>query len=293
MREYRERDADNSRWEGFEFRPGDIVIDAPSKSGTTWTQLLVALLVFDGPEFPEPVGQMSFWMEQCTRPIDEAHRVFAEQTHRRFIKSHTPLDGVPLRDDVRYVCVGRDPRDAAISMMHHGENMNRERFAELVGVDPDATPERLVPMSTTERIEKWLEGGDFPEWSVRFLAHHYQTFWDARTADNVALFHFADYKRDLPGEIMRLAAHLDIELSIERARQLADEASIERARARAADIAPEAHMGLWKDTSQFFRSGASGEGAASMTEGQLVRYSSLLEELVPSDLATWMHHGRG
>lgn len=128
MREYREPDSDNARWDGFEFRPGDVVIAAPSKSGTTWTQLLVALLIFDGTDFPESIGRMSMWMDQRTRTVEEAHAAFAAQTHRRFIKTHTPLDGVPILDQVRYVCVGRDPQDAAISMIHHSDNMDRRRF---------------------------------------------------------------------------------------------------------------------------------------------------------------------
>ena len=90
MREYREPDGDNARWDGFEFRPGDVVIAAPSKSGTTWTQLLVALLIFDGADFPESIGRMSMWMDQRTRTVEEAHAAFAAQTHRRFIKTHTP-----------------------------------------------------------------------------------------------------------------------------------------------------------------------------------------------------------
>ena len=39
-----------------------------------------------------------------------------EQPHRRFIKSHSPLDGLPYEEAVTYVCVGRDPRDVAISL---------------------------------------------------------------------------------------------------------------------------------------------------------------------------------
>jgi hypothetical protein len=150
VRDYRDEDSDTARWEGFEFRPGDIAIDAPAKSGTTWTQLLVALLVFDGPEFPEPIGKMSYWMEQLTRPVEEAHAVFAAQSHRRLIKSHTPLDGVPVVDGVSYVCTGRDPRDAAISMMHQGENLDRERLAELIGIEPgaDGAPEPPPRRST-------------------------------------------------------------------------------------------------------------------------------------------------
>ena len=56
---YRSIVADSGRWDGFAFRSGDIVISTPPKCGTTWTQMLCALLVFDGPAFPAPLEQMS------------------------------------------------------------------------------------------------------------------------------------------------------------------------------------------------------------------------------------------
>jgi hypothetical protein len=49
---YRSLVADSARWEGFGLRPGDIVISTPPKCGTTWTQMLCALLIFDGPRSP-------------------------------------------------------------------------------------------------------------------------------------------------------------------------------------------------------------------------------------------------
>jgi hypothetical protein len=109
----------------------------------------------------------------------------------------------------------------------------------------------------------------------------------------VALFHFEDYRRDLTGELQRLADHLHIDLSPARAAELAAEASLDRARERAAEVAPDAHMGVWKDPSRFFRSGSSGEWAEVMTPAQQERYQALIAELVPPDLARWMHHGRG
>jgi aryl sulfotransferase len=71
MKRYRSLVDDSARWEGFEFRPGDIVVSTPKKCGTTWTQMLCALLLFDGPAFPEPLERLSPWLDMCNRPIDE------------------------------------------------------------------------------------------------------------------------------------------------------------------------------------------------------------------------------
>ncbi len=284
---YRRYDEDNGRWEGFTFRSGDVIINAPAKSGTTWTQLLVALLVFDGPDFPEPIGRMSPCMELPIGSVQELHAILERQTHRRFIKSHTPLDGIPMRDEVHYVCVGRDPRDAALSMLAQGDNMNWARLAELIGQGPTA-PDRAH--TAGQKIDRWIDGGLFPEWSVRSLFHHYRTFWEQRHNPKVALFHFSDYLHDLPREILRLAAHLDIEITEEQSRGLAKEASLERARARAGDIAPEAHLGVLKDPSRFFRSGVSGEWRNRMTPDQKERYEQLAAAELEAGLASWIHH---
>ncbi len=128
---YRSIIADSGRWDGFEFRPGDVVISTPPKSGTTWTQTLCALLIFDGPQFPAPLEEASPWLDMSLRPLAEVKATLAAQTHRRFIKTHTPLDGLPLRADVTYLVIGRDPRDIAVSWEHHAANMDFARALEL------------------------------------------------------------------------------------------------------------------------------------------------------------------
>jgi hypothetical protein len=70
--------------------------------------MLCALLIFDGPEFPAPLSQLSPWLDQTIRPLDEVYAAYGAQQHRRFIKTHTPLDGLPLHDNVTYVVVERD-----------------------------------------------------------------------------------------------------------------------------------------------------------------------------------------
>jgi len=60
---YRSPDEDSARWLDFPFRQGDIVISTRSKSGTTWAQMICALLVFQSADLPAPLGHLSPWLD--------------------------------------------------------------------------------------------------------------------------------------------------------------------------------------------------------------------------------------
>src|SRR6266487_1829618 len=119
VRRYEASMYDSNRWDGFEFRPGDIIISTPPKCGTTWTQMICGLLIFQTPDFDRPLAEITPWLDMQTRKLDEVFADLGAQAHRRFIKTHTPIDGLPQSDDVIYLCVGRDPRDVGVSMDNH------------------------------------------------------------------------------------------------------------------------------------------------------------------------------
>ena len=297
---YRSIIADSSRWDGFAFRPGDVVISTPPKSGTTWTQMLCALLIFDGPVFPAPLDQVSPWLDMSNRPLAEVTAALAAQTHRRFIKTHTPLDGLPLHPDVTYLVVGRDPRDVAISYEHHAANLNFERFLELraaaVGNDDlaELPPRRVPSADPVERFRAFVadETNGGPP-TLASALHHLDTGWQRRRDANVALFHYADLKTDLAGELLRLASVLGIPCSPEHATELAAQATLARMRDRSPDVAPNAsQQGHWKDLRAFFRSGGTGEWRERLTAADLAAYDARVAMLVPPDLAAWAHAGR-
>src|SRR4051794_32840528 len=98
---------DNARWEGFEFRPGDIVIATPPKCGTTWTQMTGALLSSKPTTCDRPLRNTPPGTDMPTGPGGDVSAGLAAQPHRRFIKTHTPLDGLPRHDGVTYIDVGR------------------------------------------------------------------------------------------------------------------------------------------------------------------------------------------
>lgn len=295
---YRTFLADSERWVRFEHRPGDIVISTPPKAGTTWTQMLCALAVFDGPDFPAQLDALSPWLDMRTRSEDEVFSIYDRQTHQRFIKTHTPLDGLPLRDDVTYVVVGRDPRDVLVSWEHHKANMDYEALmasiAEAGGLDDPAVAAPTPPdPDPAVRFRQFVE--EAPSTDLMSLAnvlHHLATGWERRHQPNVGLFHFLDYQRDLVAEMARLSDLCGFDLEPDRLEALAPEAGISRMRDRAHDLAPGmAKSDHWKDVAGFFRSGASGEWADRVTPDDMRRYAERVTELEPEPLARWAHEG--
>lgn len=295
---YRSLIMDNARWDGFEFRAGDIVISTPPKCGTTWTQMLCGLLIFDGPVFPAPLGQISPWLDQTIRDLDEIRAIYRAQAHRRFIKTHTPLDGLPWTDDVSYVVVGRDPRDLMVSMEHHWNNMDLERVLALreqaVGNDDLATlPQRpAISDDPAERFRAFVRDSEYTgAVNLTAVMHHLDTGWQRRHDDNVIMCHYADYTADLPGELLRLGRALGIDLTIEKARDLAREASLDRMRARAGEVAPNAGA-IWRDDRAFFRAGGFGEWRTRVTDDDLNEYDTAVKAIASPELALWAHDGR-
>ena len=238
-------------------------------------------------------------LDICTRPLAAVTAALAAQTHRRFIKTHAPLDGLPLHADVTYLVVGRDPRDVMISWEHHAANMDFARLLALraaaVGKENLAElPAWHVPFGDpVERLPSFV--ADETSWVPPTLAsvlHHLDTGWQHRRDPNVALFHYADLTADLAGELLRLAGVLGIPCSPERARELAPEASLERMRERAVEVAPGAPQARLKDTRAFFRSGGTGEWCACLSAADLAAYEARVAELVDPELAAWAHSGR-
>src|SRR5204863_287389 len=117
---------DSRRWERFQPREDDIIIATYRKSGTTWTQRIVDCLVFQSPDV-RPFGDISRWLDATVfHPIEDDIATLEAQTHRRYLKSHLPFDALPLWDTVKYIHVGRDGRDSALSWQNHLQGFTPE-----------------------------------------------------------------------------------------------------------------------------------------------------------------------
>ena len=169
------------RWADFPFRQGDVVISALPKSGTTWMQMICALLIFQTPDLPAPLAELSPWMEWLSLDREKLLAGLAAQKHRRFIKTHTPLKGLPLDPRVTYVVVARHPLDMAVSLYHHYANLDVRRLNELAGYPETGTPEPLPPLR--EWLLSWVAQDCDPYQRLDTLAgvmHHVADAWSRR-----------------------------------------------------------------------------------------------------------------
>jgi aryl sulfotransferase len=285
---YESPDEDSARWRGFPFREGDLVISSRSKHGTTWVQMICALLVFQDPALPAPLGELSPWLDWRGADRDEVLAALEAQTHRRFVKTHTPLDGVPQDPRATYLVVARHPLDAAVSLHHQGDNLDRERTSRLTGQTPPAVGDRL---SLHDWLVGWITWDGDPLRhldSLPGVVHHLGDAWARRDEANVVLLHYQDLQDDLEGRMRALAERLDIDVPRSRWPALVAAATFESMRARADELAPDP-KGILKDRTRFFRRGRSGGGREVLSNAELAAYEQRAAGLAPSDLLAWLH----
>ena len=122
-RELHNHHFDSTIWNDFKFRDDDIVIATYAKSGTTWMQQIVGQLLFNGAE-DLAVAEMSPWLDLRVPPKEVKLPAVEAQTHRRFLKTHLPVDALVFSPRAKYIYIGRDGRDVVWSMYNHHANAN-------------------------------------------------------------------------------------------------------------------------------------------------------------------------
>lgn len=288
-RRYRSSDEDSARWSGFELRDGDLVVSTRSKHGTTWMQTILLLLIHGRPPLPAPLGELSPWLDHLVEPLEDVVDRLAAQSHRRVIKTHTPLDGVPNSPRATYIVVARHPLDAAVSLYHQGSNLDRQRLRELTGADHGGP---ATPRPSLEAwLSAWIECAEDPFEALDSLdgvMHHLSDAWGRRDEPNVVLVHFDDLRADLATQMRQLVTRLGLDRFAHQMTELVAAASIDAMRQRATELAPNS-QGILRDPRAFFRQGISGAGTRLASPSDLARYRRRVKELAPPDLLAWLH----
>lgn len=286
MRSYKDAVMDNARWQGFEPRAGDIFVCTPAKCGTTWTQTIVANLLWPQGEFPGPiVNGICPWIEAKFMAADEMHEMLRNQTHRRAMKSHTPADGIPWFDEAKYITVVRDGRDAFMSWCNHVQRM---KMTELL--NEQAVREGLPEIPTFDGVDyhayfrEWLDHNNFFDVVA--------SYWARRGQPNLLFVHYNDLKSDLAGEMRRIADFLDIELEAEIWPSVIERCTFEGMRKADTQIG-NFEMGFEGGIEGFLFKGTNGRWRDVLDADDLAAYRDKVAATLPEDAACWVESGAG
>ncbi|UWQ20111.1 sulfotransferase domain-containing protein [Jannaschia sp. W003] len=289
-REMHNHHMDSTIWNDLAFREGDIVIATYAKSGTTWMQQIVSQLLFDGPE-DLPVAEMSPWLDLRVPPKAVKLPEVEAQTHRRFLKTHLPVDALVFSPEARYVYVGRDGRDVMWSMHNHHLHANAAWYDAL-----NNTPGRVgppigpPPEDPVEYFRHWLEANGDPLWP---FWENVRSWWAIRALPNVRLVHFADLKRDLEGEMRGIAGFLGIEPDPAAWPRMLEHCSFEWMKRNAAASVPLGGA-FWEGGAQrFIHRGTNGRWQGVLPDELSQGYEARAVAELGAEAADWLRAGHG
>ena len=295
---YRNHHIDSTRWNDFVPRDDDIVIATSYKAGTTWTQAIVAHLLF--PEgLPAAVWEMSPWLDFRGQPHDEVRAALEAQTHRRFIKTHLPLHSLRFFPELKYIFVSRDGRDVFMSMWNHYRAYTDEaldRFNGPSGGEPRPGPEfPRAPDDIEEFWRGWCTRGSFPfetdGWPFWSHLSVTQSWWEYRDLPNILVMHYADMKADPEAAVARIARFLDLERSPDQIAGVAKATSFDAMKGNAETYAPNAGIAWKGGADTFMNKGTNRRWEGIFSAEDLALYDQACERALSPDCREWLEKG--
>lgn len=302
-REYRTAIMDSRRWDAFAPRRGDIVIATFPKCGTTWMQRIVDLLIFQTPA-PRPMVSLAPWLDATFfAPVEQDLATLAAQTHRRFVKTHLPFDSVPIWEGVKYIHVGRDGRDACMSMHNHALGFRpemRQRIADIVQADPRLSRQpnepRETPSDPREYYLEWIanaEADTADTAGVELPFFEFETtYWRERRRPNLLFVHYNDLKSGLAAEMRRIAAFLEIDTPEAVMPELVQAATFEAMKRDGATLLPVMERAFDRGADRFLHKGTNDRWKDVLTPDDLARYDALEARKPTPANAAWISQGR-
>jgi aryl sulfotransferase len=287
-REIHNHHFDSTIWNDFAFRDDDIVVATYGKSGTTWMQQIVGQLLFGGDPGIE-VATMSPWLDLRVPPKAEKLPVVEAQTHRRFLKTHLPVDALVFSPRAKYIYIGRDGRDVVWSLYNHHANANRAWYEALNDTPGRVGPPIEPPTSDVRQYWRdWMDRDGYPFWP---FWENVRSWWSIRNMPNVMLVHFADLKRDLPGQIRRIAAFLDISVDESNWAAIVEHCSFDWMKQNAPKSAPLGGV-FWDGGARvFINKGTNGRWTDTLTADDVNEYESRAVAELGADCARWLASG--
>jgi aryl sulfotransferase len=284
-RELHSNHFDSTIWNEFKFRDDDIVIATYAKSGTTWVQQIISQLIFNG-EAGLEVAEMSPWIDLRIPPKEVKLPAVEAQTHRRFMKTHLPVDALVFSPEAKYIYIGRDGRDVVWSFYNHHVNANDVWYEALNDTPGLVGPPMERPLgSVHEYYREWFARDGHPWWP---FWENIGSWWAIRDLPNVLLLHFGELKADMPGQIRRMAKFLDISIDESRWEAILEHCSFDYMKANATQSVPLGGA-FWDGGAQtFVHKGVNGRWTDTLTEEDNRAYKTRAVKELGGECARWL-----
>jgi hypothetical protein len=176
----------------FVVQDDDVFVVTYPRSGTTWTEQMVHLLVRNGEQGEQKITDAVPWLETLPHRPNGMSEFLKTIPGRRLFTSHLPHPLFPRLNSTtaKVVYVARNPKDVAISTYFHNQSKSgyegtwEEHFDLFLHNDVGCGP----------------------------YFDHILPWWQASQSDKRILFlKYEDMKHDHAGNVARLASFLDLQ----------------------------------------------------------------------------------
>ena len=278
---------DSTRWDDFRFRDDDIVIGTWAKSGTTWMQQIVGLLVTGGAMHDLAFGA-SPWLDLRVMPKEEVFAQLEAQTHRRFIKTHLPVDALVFSPKAKYLYIGRDVRDVIWSMYHHHINFTPAAYAMFNETPGRVGPPLLPPDCDIVSYYHQFLDHDVP-WFWPFWPN-VQSWWNIRHLPNVRLVHFNNLRANPQAEIASIADFLGIDVAADKWTDILHYSSLDYMKQQAAKL--EMMDAVFQGGgATFINKGTNGRWRDVLSDAEVCKADEVAARNLTPDCAHWLKTG--
>jgi len=275
---------DTRVWDKFELRDDDIILSTPPKCGTTWSQAIIMMLLRGAAETERPIWHDSLWLDCGLRDQDKAVEVLNNQTARRCIKSHSPLDSIPFHPGVTYITVYRHPIDVHFSLEKHVANMSADVLQFMYPDRQGASFSRFLTEPATDA------GTD--DLTLASLLHHYRSFSAWAHLPNVHFFHYADLRRNPTHMIRRYATAIGLAPGDRVIEEITAATSFSSMKQVTQNTKDSAGPSAFKDAAGFFHSATSNKWIGRLSDAEVAAYCLKFSEIAQPSEVSWLEHGK-
>jgi aryl sulfotransferase len=137
-------------------------------------------------------------------------------------------------------------------------------------------------------FHEWLDKDGFPLWP---FWSHVRSWWNVRELPNVMLVHFNQLKKDMPGEIRRIAAFLGLSLDEQAWPRILEHCSFEYMRRNASTLSQAFASALVGGGDTFMNQGTNGRWSTVLGPADIEKYETAAATHLPADCAKWLATG--